>query len=325
MTNANVQDQSAQNTGHVWDENLCMSNNPLPVWWTNAFYATIVFAVVCWIYYPSWPVGQHFLPGFGNVAFTNTEGQRESWHWNSRAELLKRTQAAVPLQKPYFDRLNSLPFDKIGEDPVLSNFVMATGRSLFANNCAACHPMVTSMQRTTMFTDNCAACHRSGVGKIGFAPRVADDSWIYGGTYDKIQETITNGRHGYMPPFAQALEPEQIDDLANYVLSLSGNKVDPAKAAKGDELFHSNIAACFYCHGADAEGRQDIGSTNLTDSMWLWANVPVQPDIAGKVAAVKQVINGGLNRGVMPAWKGRLKPEQIKLLAVYVHKLGGGT
>jgi cytochrome c oxidase cbb3-type subunit 3 len=32
-----------------------------------------------------------------------------------------------------------------------------------------------------------------------------------------------------------------------------------------------------------------------------------------------------MSRGKMPAWAGRLKPEQIKLLTVYVHdSLGGG-
>ena len=45
-----------------------------------------------------------------------------------------------------------------------------------------------------------------------------------------------------------------------------------------------------------------------------------------KLEQVKQVIAGGLDRGVMPAWSGRLKPDQIKLLTVYVHEsLGGGN
>ena len=67
-----------------------------------------------------------------------------------------------------------------------------------------------------------------------------------------------------------------------------------------------------------------VGSANLTDKVWLWADVPGAQDDAGKLAAVKRVIGNGLDRGVMPAWDGRLKPEQIKLLTVYVHELGGG-
>jgi cytochrome c oxidase cbb3-type subunit 3 len=301
----NVQNKGPQTTGHVWDGTLQEYNNPLPVWWTYAFYATIVFAVVYWLYYPSWPFGNHFLTGFGKVEYVNSEGKQESWHWNTRAKLLKETEEAVAQQKPYYDQIMNMPFDKIAKDPQLYSFVQSAGKPLFSENCAACH-------------------QSGGGGKIGHFPNLTDDDWIYGGTYEKIQETITKGRHGYMPPFAEALDQEQIDDLANYVLSLSGNQVDPAKAAKGDDLFHSNTAACFYCHGANAKGRQDIGSANLTDKIWLWADVPGATDMSGKIAAVEQVIKGGLNRGVMPTWGGRLSPEQIKLLAVYVHELGGG-
>ncbi|MFA5081253.1 MAG: cytochrome-c oxidase, cbb3-type subunit III [Hydrogenophilaceae bacterium] len=302
----NVQNQGPQTTGHVWDDNLQEYNNPLPAWWIYGFYATIVFAVVYWLIYPSWPIGKGFLPGvFGNVTYTNAEGQDESWHWNTRAKLLKETQEAAVMQKPYFDKLASLPFDKISKDPELSSFVTSAGKPLFADNCAGCH-------------------QSGGGGKIGSYPNLADDNWIYGGSYDTIQESVTKGRRGYMPPFAEALDAGQVKALASYVLSLSGNKADAAQVAQGKELFHSNTAACFYCHGDGAKGRQDIGSANLTDKVWLWANVPGAADDAGKLAEVEKVITGGLSKGVMPTWEGRLSQEQIKLLTVYVHELGGG-
>lgn len=301
----NAQTQGPQTTGHVWDDNLQEFNNPLPSWWIWGFYATIVFAIAYWLYYPSWPMGKAFLSGIGKVEYVNAEGQNEAWHWNTRAKLLKETQEAAALQKPYFDKLASLPYNQIAKDPELSSFVTSAGKPLFADNCAACH-------------------QAGGAGKIGSYPNLADDNWIYGGSFEKIQETITKGRRGYMPPFAESLDKAQINALANYVLSLSGEKADPAKAAQGKELFHSHAAACFYCHGDDAKGRTDIGSANLTDKVWLWANVPGATDEAGKVAAVENVITGGLARGVMPSWEGRLKPEQIKLLTVYVHELGGG-
>jgi cytochrome c oxidase cbb3-type subunit 3 len=108
-------------------------------------------------------------------------------------------------------------------------------------------------------------------------------------------------------------------------VSLSGAaKADATKIAKGKDLFHSHAAACFYCHGDNAKGRKDIGSANLTDKVWLWANVPGAETDAAKIDAVRKVIAGGLDKGVMPSWEGRLKPEQIRLLTVYVHELGGG-
>jgi cytochrome c oxidase cbb3-type subunit III len=305
-TSSQSQTSGVQTTGHVWDGDLQEFNNPLPVWWTYTFYVTIVFALVYWVIYPSWPVGKGFLPGINKVTYVNAEGQEEAWHWNTRAKLLAETQEAAAAQKPYFDKIASLPYEKVTKDPELSSFVVSAGK--------------------TLFSDNCAACHQSGgQGKIGFFPNLTDDDWIYGGAFAKIQESISKGRRGYMPAFGEALAPLQIDELAHYVVSLSGAaKADAAKAAKGKELFHSHAAACFYCHGDNAKGRQDIGSANLTDKVWLWANVPGTDSDAAKIEAVRKVIAGGLNKGVMPAWEGRLKPEQIRLLTVYVHELGGG-
>jgi cytochrome c oxidase cbb3-type subunit 3 len=295
----------AQTTGHVWDGDLQELNNPLPVWWTYTFYVTIVFALVYWVVYPSWPVGKGFLPGVSTITYKNAEGQEESWHWNTRSKLLLETQEATSAQKRYFDKLAALPYDQITKDPELNSFVLSAGKVVFSDNCAACH-------------------QAGGQGKIGFFPNLTDDDWIYGGSPAEINATITKGRHGYMPSFAEALTGAQIDELANYVASLSGLKADAAKAARGKDLFHSHVAACYYCHNDDAKGRKDIGSANLTDKVWLWADVPGAADDAGKVAAIRKVIAGGLDRGVMPAWQGRLSEQQIKLLTVYVHELGGG-
>ncbi|MBK9325268.1 MAG: cytochrome-c oxidase, cbb3-type subunit III [Hydrogenophilales bacterium] len=305
--NAQSQSQSAdvRTTGHVWDGDLQEFNNPLPTWWIYTFYVTVLFALVYWVAYPSWPVGKSFLPGINTVTYVNAQGEEESWHWNTRAKLLVETQEAVAAQKPYFDKIASLPYENVTKDPELSSFVVSAGKALFSENCAACH-------------------QAGGQGKIGLFPNLTDDDWLHGGGFENIHETLTKGRRGYMPPFSEALAPERIDELANYVVSLSGGKADPAKTAKGKDLFHSHAAACFYCHGDDARGRRDIGSANLTDKVWLWADVPGAESDAARIAAVRRVIAGGLNKGVMPAWEGRLNPEQIRLLTIYVHELGGG-
>jgi cytochrome c oxidase cbb3-type subunit III len=301
-----VSSTGVKTTGHVWDGDLQEYNNPLPMWWIYGLYATMVFALVYWVIYPSWPVGKGFLTGVSTVTYVNSEGQEESWHWNTRAKLLKETQDAALAQKPYLDKVMSMPYEAIMKDPELSGFVLSAGRAVFADNCAACH-------------------QHGGAGKVGFYPNLADDDWLYGGSFEKVHETISKGRRGYMPGFAEALDAKQIEDLASYVLAKSGNTANPEKANRGKQLFHSHTAACFYCHGDDAKGRQDIGAANLTDKVWLWADVPGAQDDAAKLAAVGKVISGGLNKGVMPSFEGRLKPEQIKLLTLYVHELGGGN
>jgi cytochrome c oxidase cbb3-type subunit III len=307
----------------VWDQDLRIGDAPLPVWWTYGFYASLLFALIYWIYYPAWPLGSHYSTGLARVTYHTTEGRPETWHWNSRALLLQANQAAAERQRPYLEALMRRPIEQVGDDPALTKYVMAAGKSLFANHCAACHPMVSSMQRTRLFPDNCAACHLPGAASGGVA-KVADDSWIHGGTLHQIETSIRRGRRGYMPGFAEVLSAEETESLAHYVLSLSGHAVDAAQAAQGDALFHGHQAACFYCHGDTAEGRQDMGAANLTDSLWLWTRVPVEAELAGKLAAVRQVIDAGLSRGVMPAWEGRLSAEQIRMLTLYVHRRGGG-
>jgi len=296
---------TVETTGHVWDDDLREYNNPLPTWWTYAFYITIVFAIVYWLAYPSWPVGTGFLTGMSKIEYVNASGETESWHWNTRAKLLREMQDAETAQKTYYDRIAAMPYEAVAKDVELSSFVQSAGKALFSDNCAACH-------------------QSGGGGKIGLFPNLTDDDWIYGGSFDAIFTSIAQGRQGYMPGYAEALPGAQIDALASYVLSLSGEPADAALAAQGKTLFHSHAAACFYCHGNDAKGRRDIGAANLTDKIWVWADVPGSDDPAAKLAAVREVIHGGLNRGVMPAWDGRLKPEQMRILTLYVHALGGG-
>ncbi len=293
-------------TGHVWDEDLQEFNNPLPGWWLWTFYATMIFAVVYWVFYPSWPIGKTFLKGINTIEYVNDKGEKKSSSWNTRALLLQDMNEASKAQEKWVSKLAATPFDKINTDPELKAFVVSAGKVLFQDNCAACH-------------------QSGGQGKFNFAPNLTDDDWIFGGSYDAIQQTVVNGRHGIMPAKGgnAALTDADVTALANYVLSLSGEQANAASAEKGKELF-AGAGVCFSCHGADGKGNQAIGSANLTDKIWLWANVPGAKSADEKVAAVKEVITTGLNRGVMPVWKGRLSDEQIKLLTAYVHELGGG-
>ena len=299
-----MESQTVQTTGHAWDGDLQEYNNPLPTWWVYTFYVTVAFAIVYWTLYPSWPIGKGWIGGESNITYVNSAGETKTHSWNTRALLVESLNEAAAAQKPYFDKVSSMSYEQIAKDPEMNGFIISAGKSLFADNCAACH-------------------QSGGQGVVGFFPNLADDDWLYGGSFDKIHETLVGGRRGFMPAFSEVLSAAQIDQLANYVASLSGVGHDATKAATGNILFHNDTAACFYCHAVDAKGRKDIGAPNLTDNIWLWANMPAQGDGA-KVAAIREVIASGLNKGVMPAWAGRLTPEQIKVLTVYVHELGGG-
>jgi cytochrome c oxidase cbb3-type subunit 3 len=306
MSEQKLQSQTVQTTGHAWDGDLQEYNNPLPVWWVYTFYATFVFAIAYWTIYPSWPMGKGWVGGLSEITYVNSAGETKTHSWNTRALYLENMNEAAVAQKPYFDKVASMSYEQIARDPEMSAFILSSGKALFAENCAACH-------------------QSGGQGVVGFFPNLTDDDWLYGGSFDKIHETIVGGRRGYMPTFSEVLSGEQLDQLANYVAGLSGIAHDAAKAKAGDVLFHSDTAACYYCHGVDAKGRKEIGAPNLTDGIWLWAGVAAAPTSEGKVAAIRTVVANGLSKGVMPVWGGRLSPEQIKVLTVYVHDLGGGV
>lgn len=298
---------AVQTTGHAWDGDIQEFNNPLPRWWLWAFYGTVVFAIIYWLIYPSWPVGDKYLPGLKTVSYS-ADGETQKSNWNTRAVLLndlKNSNAAVRQQK-YMEQVAAVDFAAIADDPEMLAFTRSVGKGLFGDNCAACHG-------------------RGGQGVKGLYPNLADDAWLWGGSMEKIEETLILGRNGFMPPFKETLDPEQLADVAEYVLTLSGETEPSAASKRGEEIFQGFTGGCYYCHGNDGTGRESQGAANLTDKIWTIADVPGQQTLVEKKAVLAQFIaNGVVNRRVMPAWPERLTPTEIKVLAVYVHQLGGG-
>ena len=201
--------------------------------------------------------------------------------WSSVSQHDDQVRKAQALSAPLYARWSGMATEALAKDPQ----AMATGQRLFVNNCSQCHGS-------------------DARGSKGF-PNLTDNDWLHGGTPADIEETITNGRIGMMPPMAAALGSDQtVHDVANYVLSLSGSPHDDAKAAAGASRF----AVCAACHGADAKGNTAIGSANLTDNVWLHGR--------GETAIVAMIENGKTN--IMPAHKDRFSKEQIHVLASYV-------
>jgi cytochrome c oxidase cbb3-type subunit 3 len=275
-----------ETTGHEWD-GIKELNKPLPRWWVWTFYATIVWAIGYWIAYPAWPT----LAGY----------TRGMLGYSQRATVADDVKAALASQAEYRDKLARRPLEQIKSDPDLLRFAMAGGAAAFQTNCAPCH----------------------GRGAQGFAgyPNLNDDEWLWGGKLEDIHKTISVGirsdqndtRTSQMPRYGldKLLDDAQIDDVAEYVLALSGKSTDQTAAGRGQKVF---VEQCASCHGPDGKGMREQGAPNLTDGLWLYG---------GSKAAIIESIRTGRG-GVMPAWAGRLDPVTLKALAVYVHSLGGG-
>lgn len=296
--------QTVQTTGHAWDGDIQEFNNPLPNWWLWGFYATVVFAIIYWVLFPAFPIGNTYTKGVMNdITYTTADGKQKTSHWTTRALLMKEMQEAREMQKPYLDKISKTSYQQIATSKEQSSFAYSAAKVLFADNCAACH-------------------QAGGAGVIGMYPNLADDSWLWGGSYKQIEQTIRVGRKGSMPGFKASLSSAQIDDLAEYVLDLSGHKVSGTKAKKGKALFEGS-GGCFACHTKAGTGQFAMGAANLTDKVWTVADVPGAASVVDKKTAIKTVINNGISRD-MPAWQGRLSEAEIKMLSFYVHQLSGG-
>jgi cytochrome c oxidase cbb3-type subunit III len=88
------------------------------------------------------------------------------------------------------------------------------------------HDAALATEGATLFADNCAACHmEDGSGdRTQGAPKLTDAIWLYGGSREKIVETVTKARFGVMPNWNQRLSEDEIRAVAYYVHSRGGGE-----------------------------------------------------------------------------------------------------
>ena len=221
-----------------------------------------------------------FYPGMGTFAGT--------LKWTSQGQYEAEQDKARLAMAPVYAKYVSMNAEELGRDAQ----AMGIGQRLFLNNCAQCHGS-------------------DGRGSKGF-PNLADNDWLGPNTMDAVKKTIVEGRTGMMPPMAAAVgTSEEVKNVANYVLSLSGSAHNDIAAQLGKAKF----GACAACHGVDGKGNQAIGAPNLADRVWLqgW----------GEAAIVAMISQGKTN--VMPPQGARLTPEQANVLTAYVWSLSHPT
>lgn len=275
-----------ETTGHEWD-GIKELDNPLPRWWLWVWYGSIAFSIVYWALMPAWPGVSGYTKGLLNHS--------------DRADVARDLSALDIQRGEGAAKLRTASLEQIEKDPRLNEYAQQVGQSVFGDNCATCHGI-------------------GGTGAKGYA-NLRDDVWLWGGKLEDIQYTITHGirsgtdgaRVSMMPAFGrdEMLKPEQIDDLTEYVVKLSNRPADAAAVARAQPLFE---AQCSACHASDGKGMIEVGGPDLTDADWLYG--------ADRAAIRGQIFAG--NGGVMPAWQGRLSPETIKAISVYIHANAGG-
>ena len=269
-------DPKPEDTSHIWDGDITEYNKPLPKWWINLFYITIVFSIG----YLAW------YPGFG--AYAGKGGWTSAGeHDAEKARQDKQLEATFGV---YADK----PLPHLAADPK----AMELGRSIFANTCAACHGS-------------------SAQGAPGY-PNLTDDHWNWGGTPDRILQTVLDGREGVMAPLGTVLTgmggDVAITQAAAYVRALRSEDIEATlrndyMAARGKKYFDG---LCMACHGIDGKGNQDLGAPDLTArSNTLYPNT---------LDSIRTTIIDG-RHGVMPAHRDLLGETRSRLVAAYVWSL----
>ena len=285
-----------ETTGHEWDgiEEL---NNPLPRWWVWVFYATIVWGIGYTIAYPAWPGIKNSTAGLLGFS-TRANVAADIAAVNEQNAALVAELASADLVALVDNR-----------DSELYSYAVNGGRAIFAANCSQCH-----------------GSGANGVAEGNGYPNLRDDAWLWGGTVDEIAFTVSHGirneqsldaRWSEMPAFGEILPQEEVEQVVQYVLSLSGNETDAALVEAGAEVYDINCSAC---HGVEGLGDTFQGAPNLTDAIWLYG---------GDVESVTETVMNS-RFGVMPAWSQDfneafgLTADEVNAVAVYVHQLGGG-
>ena len=216
-------------------------------------------------------------PGLGNFSGAQRwtqVGQYEAQVAEARAKLERRLAA-----------LKDKSLSELAHDAS----AMATAKNLFGANCSTCHGS-------------------DGRGAKGF-PNLADADWLWGGAEDVVYQTIAQGRTGAMPAMGEILGANGVNEVAAYVVSLSGRTAPADWVSAGKVRFETLCAAC---HGVEANGNPLLGAPNLTDDTWLHG---------GDFDAVRATITKG-RTNQMPAHLEMLGEAKVRLLAAYVLGLG---
>jgi cytochrome c oxidase cbb3-type subunit III len=224
------------------------------------------------------------------------------------------------------DELASVPVNDIVKSIRLNATAMTLGRKVYDENCASCHGEDLKglpEQHAPDLTDGEWRFSGDDLVSGGSIKFPSDVEWTvrYG---IRSEHPNTRGAEAdmlaYDPQYrnkedvedygdGRFLTDEEIAEVVEYVLTLSGQPADAAKAGRGDVLFHDGAKGnCNDCHGDDGAGIDALGSSNLTQKrLYLYGS--------DRASILESIVKG--RRGVMPAFIGKLKPEDLKAVSVF--------
>jgi cytochrome c oxidase cbb3-type subunit 3 len=238
---------------------------------------------------PRWWLGLFYITiafgGFYLLLYPGLGTYSGLLDWTSKTQYEQEVSRVEAEVGPLFARYQQTPILDLTKDET----ALKVGERLYANYCTTCHGS-------------------DARGARGY-PNLRDGNWIWGGTPESIKTTIKQGRQAAMPAWEGPLGGERgVDEVAQYVLGLSGRATISELADKGKAKFE---IFCVACHGVDGTGNSALGAPNLTDNTWLYG---------GSLTRISESIAKGRN-GNMPAQGEFLGDAKVHLLAAYIYSL----
>lgn len=111
--------------------------------------------------------------------------------------------------------------DLVYEEALTDETLLAGAKQIFLENCATCHGDEAAGSRGEDFTAG---------------PNLTDEYWLYGGNINDVYKTIKHGQgNGKMPEWKNKFNNQQIYEIASFIHSLKGTKVNNPKDPQGDK------------------------------------------------------------------------------------------
>jgi cytochrome c oxidase cbb3-type subunit III len=219
-------DPKPDETGHVWDGDLTEYNKPLPCWWINLFYITIVFAIGYLVWY-----GVGSLTGYG--------------HWSSKSEWALESSAEDARLDDTLKLYAGKSIDVLAKDPE----AVSIGRAIFINRCAACH----------------GSAGKGAIGFPDLTDDIWQWGGTPHRILDTIQNGRQAVMPAWAPTLIAQGGPSAVDDTIAYMLSLSKpNEALDSASERGEKLFATICVACHGPQGKGNQvvGAPDLTDSN---------------------------------------------------------------
>ena len=261
-------------------------DNPLPRWWLQMFYGSIIFAVVYQVMYPSW-FGAGTLNWSQNTDYKNELEEAKVLYPKKEVDIMQVINKSENIEK---------------------------GKAIFSQNCASCHGAEAKGLVGPNLTDDVwingglptdiQKTITNGVkvkGMPTWGPVLGNEkvshvaSFVYSLSHDLKGNLLESAKQ----KVAVVAKQEKAIDIEKLI----GNKDN---IAKGKALFATN---CISCHGPEAKC---LVGPNLTDNVWI---------NGGKPTDIQRTITNGVPAKAMPTWGPILGNEKIADLATFIYSL----